>query len=164
MTQEDATEAPPGDADASEDDDAWRKQRWARGHRKLALIRALAENNRTQEQIAEDFGITQQGVSKFLVRHREQIEQQRADLDDHFAAVWIAQKQNRVVEYQQLIDDLAEKVAEGDVDPALLRTYATLLRSVAEEMGQLPSRAVVQINKPQTTYRLAISADEMEAL
>lgn len=159
-----AAETPADDADAPEDDDSWRKQKWARGHRRLALIRTLAENNRTQDQIADEYGISQQSVSQFSIKYREQIEQQRANIDDAFAAIWIAQKQNRVVEYQQLVDDLAEKVAEGDVDPALLRTYATLLRSVAEEMGQLPSRAVVQIGKPQTTYRLAISADELEAL
>lgn len=151
----------PSEAESPQD---WRKQRWARGHRKLALIQALAEGKKSQKEIGLEFGISHQAVSWFKLHNRAAVEAQAKDLEDEFAAVWVAQKRNRVQEYQDALEALSEVIAQGNADPAVVRAHAQLLRNVAEEMGQLPSRQVVQVQQTPTQYTLGITEAEMEAL
>lgn len=126
------------------------REKWARGHRKQLILRDLAEGKMTYGKIAEKFGISVSRVSDIArwPASREIIEAMRQDLEDQFAGLWVAKKQNRIADYEQQIEDIDETMRNAlTVDPALVRARAALVRSVAEEMAQLPNRVTVQVQK-----------------
>lgn len=122
-----------------------------RGRHKLTLIRDLAAGEETQTQLAGKYGVTQGAISQFASRHAVEIERVVGKLDDEFAGLWIANKAARIAEYQQMVADIDEIVAESTVDGRInivdadvLRTKLATLRQVAEELGQLPARVTVK--------------------
>ena len=159
------------------------------GRNARQLVRRLALGRETHAALAEEYGVTRQGVSAFATRHRERIEALKADANAALDGLWIADKAERVRAYERdvtlndsLIDlarDIADRasgravVAEdalsaGDGDEgqavldqaaedrlaeAALRDVPKLqgakhkaLRSVAEELGQLPAGTKVEVN------------------
>lgn len=124
------------------------------GWRRLQLIRDLAVSDETQEQIALRIGRSRTTVAQFAGRHRAEIEAIRKADGDALAALWIAQKASRVAEYQadaerlaqelerpvETPDDLDDDRPRGADSPALVRARALVLRSVAEELGQLTQK------------------------
>lgn len=126
-----------------------------RGHVKIKLIRELAAGEHSQAELARRHDVTPQSMSEFTQRHAERIaevaEKLLAQADAEFAGLWVAEKRNRIAEYQQQIDDVADLMA----DPALaakagvqaaemFRVAQSALKAVAEELGQLPGRVQVQ--------------------
>jgi hypothetical protein len=122
-----------------------------RGRVKLALIRDLAAGDETQTMLAAKYGVDQGSISKFASRHAIEIQGVIGKLDDRFAGLWIADKANRIAEYQQMIADI-DAIVEAStvdgrvniVDADVLRTKLATLRQVAEELGQLPARVTVK--------------------
>jgi hypothetical protein len=60
-------------------------------------------------------------------------------------------KANRLAEYQSDVEAINEKTQASKTtmaDSEMLRTKASLLKSVAEELGQLPGRSQITINTP----------------
>jgi hypothetical protein len=61
------------------------------------------------------------------------------------ANLWVADKVTRIAFYQKLIEDLDGYLADPDLDLRLRHRYtpevASMLRAVAEEKGELPTRA-----------------------
>lgn len=111
-----------------------------RGHRKLDLIRLLAVGEWTQEELAERFGVTQPAISLFKKRYAVEITQVKENLEDQFAGLWIARKEARVAE----LEDVAESFKADDPKAANIRLRA--LKQAAEELGQL--RVQIDINPP----------------
>jgi hypothetical protein len=110
-----------------------------------ALIRMLAEGKITQAEMATRMGVTPPSVTAFKQRHADAIAAVRADIENEFAGIQIAQKSNRLAAYEELLDRAA-----GGKDRHL---EARVLRQIAEEMGHLPSR--MQLSGTvgiQTTY------------
>lgn len=107
-----------------------------RGWAKARLIRALASGEVKQTELAVEFGVTQSGISHFATKHRDEIESVRSRLADEWAHLWIADKKNRVAEYQSDVEAINEAL-EGEKDPQLLRAKLAVMRQVAEELGQL---------------------------
>lgn len=133
-----------------EGDTSWKREKYARGHRKQAILRDLAEGMMTQTAIAEKYGVTRGRISQLAnwPEHRRIIDEMKKNLDDQFAGMWVAQKKHRIADYQQQIEDIDETMRNAlTVDPALVRARAALVRSVAEEMAQLPNRVTVQVQK-----------------
>jgi hypothetical protein len=107
-----------------------------RGWAKASLIRELAAGEKTRKQLGAEYGVAQSNITRFADRHVDAIEKVRAHLDDEWAGLWIANKRNRVAEYEA---DVERINASLDLvpDKDLLRTKQSALKQVAEELGQL---------------------------
>lgn len=108
-------------------------------HQKLQLLRELADGKMSGAQLAEKYGVSTTRIYGIRDENKERIEAIKADYENAFAGLWIAQKENRIAVYQEQ----AERLADSD-DPKLVARTQTALRSVAEEMGHLPTRAAIQ--------------------
>ncbi len=138
----------------------------------MTLIRALALGEKTNAELAREREVTASAIKEFSKRHAAAIAEVKANVADEFAGLWIAQKRERVSAYQQNAEILAAEIEAlrdgrvavhgGDADSEdaedgaetaddisgalgrLTRAYDRALRSVAEELGQLPTRMVVK--------------------
>jgi hypothetical protein len=120
-----------------------------RGRERLALVHALAANDRTQDQLAEQFDRHEQAIAQFSVRNRAEIDEARRQMAGEFSGLWIARKEARLAEYQLKYDDIDVKAERRRLFSSLLShadvnrytlTQLRILASTAEEMGHLPSR------------------------
>lgn len=140
------------------------------GLKRAQIIRELALGDMSQSQMAEKYEVTQQSISEFKQRNAEAIAAVRANAEDEFAGLLIAKKLNRVAAYEDLLAEALRPVPKLDnkghqvLDPVSgqpvlevdTRAAAMMLKSVAEEMGQLASR--VQLSGDMTTtttYKIA---------
>jgi predicted transcriptional regulator len=106
------------------------------GWAKARLVRELAANEKSQVTLAQEYGVTQGAISQFSARHSDEIEATRNNLADEWFGLWVTDKRNRVAEYQDDIEKINEVLA-NEPDDKLLKTKLSILRQVAEELGQL---------------------------
>lgn len=126
-----------------------RKNHLERGWVKHRLIRDFALGDKTGRELSDIYGVSQTSISAFKKRYMLEIDEVRNNLADEYAGVWVAQKMARIQEYQIA----AEKMAKG-YSPRNQEVLATLLKAVAEELGQLPARTQVQVNTQNVTYEI----------
>jgi hypothetical protein len=126
-----------------------RKGHLERGWVKHRLIRDFALGEKTGGQLAEQYGVSRTSISAFKKRNAMEIEEVRNNLADEYAGVWVAQKMARIQEYQQA----AEKMANG-TSARNQEVLVSILKAVAEELGQLPARTQVQVNTANVTYEI----------
>lgn len=120
-----------------------------RGWVKHRLIRDFAIGEKTGAVLAVQYGVSTTSISAFKRRHSMAIEEVRNNMADEYAGVWVAQKLDRIREYQ----NAAEKMANGS-SPRNQEVLVSILKAVAEELGQLPARTQVQVNTQQVTYQV----------
>ena len=133
------------------------KNHLERGWVRHRLIREFALGEKTGAQLAEQYGVSQTSISAFKKRHSLEIEEVRNNLADEYAGVWVAQKLARIQEYQTA----AEKMASG-ASPRNAEVLVTILKAVAEELGQLPARTQVNVSNETTVYQVVgISEDDI---
>ena len=107
------------------------------GLNKRRVIRDLALTAMTQQELADKYGVTRAAISAFKMRNAEEIAAVAADADNEYAGIWIADKANRLTAYGEIYEAMQA------------------LKSVAEEMGQLPTRLQVSGEMATTTtYRI----------
>ena len=107
------------------------------------LQRAIAAGEKKRAQIARDFGVSTSYVSQFARRYAFEIDEISRDLDNRFAGLWIADKENRILAYQA---DYAMALQSDKRDHhEWIKTRTQILHTVAEELGDLPPRATVAI-------------------
>lgn len=126
------------------------------GHIVNKLCRELAVAEKPQVQLSEEYGVSQSAISQFKARHKDRIEAIRNKLDDEFAGLWIAEKANRIAEYQADVEFIG---ATTKAD--LLRVKATILKAVSEELGQLPARVNVTVTNPVTYVVKGVDPDDL---
>jgi hypothetical protein len=126
-----------------------RKGHLERGWVKHRLIRDFALGEKTGQQMALEYGVSQTSISAFKKRNAMAIEDVRDNLADEYAGVWVANKLARIQEYQEA----AEKMADGR-SPRNQEVLTTILKAVAEELGQLPARAQVNVSTENVTYQV----------
>lgn len=126
-----------------------RKGHLDRGWVKHRLIRDFALGEKTGGQLSQQYGVSQTSISAFKKRYAMEIEEVRNHLADEYAGVWVAQKLDRIREYQEA----AEKMSRGD-SPRNAEVLTTILKAVAEELGQLPARAQVNVSTENVTYQI----------
>lgn len=126
-----------------------RKNHLERGWVRHRLVRDLAIAEKSQAELAEIYGVSQTSMSAFKKRNAMAIEEVRNNLADEYAGLWVAEKMKRIAEYQEA----AEKMAKG-VSPRNQEVLVSILKAVAEELGQLPARTQVQVNQQQVTYEI----------
>ncbi len=117
-----------------------------RGRRRLSILTDLASGDYTNVALAEKYGVSHTTIGNYAEKYRDRIETIRQDVTNELAGLWVAQKKNRLAEYEQQIEDL-EEAAKG-LDPTeitpLIRAAQAALRAVAEELGDLPQRIKVE--------------------
>lgn len=126
-----------------------RKGHLDRGWVKHRLVRDFALGEKSGKELSLEYGVSQTSMSAFKRRHAMEIEEVRNHLADEYAGVWVAQKINRIREYQEA----AEKMAEGK-SPRNAEVLTSILKAVAEELGQLPARQQVNVSTENVTYQI----------
>lgn len=104
------------------------------------LARELATGEKTQTQLAKEYGVNRSTVCKFAKKHKARIDEIRAHLDDEFAGLWLADKAQRIASYQDDYE-LSRRHPKADYFEQI-RTRNDIRKAVAEELGQLPARGV----------------------
>lgn len=112
-----------------------------RGGEKRQFLRDLAEGTMTGKQLAEKYGRSVSWISTCRRRYAAEINALKANIENQLFNLWVAEKANRIAEYQ---DDVQALAASDELDKDLLRVKHAALRSVAEEMGHL--RVGVDVN------------------
>lgn len=116
---------------------------------KHRLIRELALNDKTGLQLAKEYGVSANSIYNFKRKFAIEIEEVRNNLADEYAGVWVAQKMERIRQYQEA----AEEMAAGK-SPRNAEVLVTILKAVAEELGQLPARTQVNVSTQATVYEI----------
>lgn len=99
------------------------------------MIRDLAAGEMTQVQLAAKYGVVQSSISGFASRHRDSIDHLKTRANEEWAALWAADKFNRVAELQSDVDSMRQP--SGDDAAQMYRVKHAALRQIAEELGQL---------------------------
>lgn len=115
------------------------------------LVVDLALSGKTQSELAEKYGVTQQSISDFKARHLTEVQAVLADSENEFAGIAIANKANRLATYQSILERLAGAVEanadlgddEQAMDEKTANAVGKILRNVAEELGHLPNRVTL---------------------
>lgn len=156
------------------------------GLKRAQVIRDLALSGLSQTALAEKYGVTPSAISQFASKHREQIADVRADSENEYAGILIAQKARRLAAYEELyetaltpqpkVSPSGKIVKDQMLDPDTgqwvdamvtevdVRAAAQVLKQAAEEMGQLPTRLQIQGDmQTTTTYRIeGASPDDLK--
>jgi hypothetical protein len=128
-----------------------------RGWVKHRLIRDFALGEKSGKELGEIYGCSQTSISQFKKRHALEIEEVRNNLADQYAGVWVAKKLERIREYQ----NAAEKMASG-ASARNQEVLVSILKAVAEELGDLPARTQVNVSNETTVYQvIGISEDDI---
>lgn len=128
-----------------------------RGWVKHRLIRDFALGEKSGQELAAIYGVSATSISMFKKRHSLEIEEVRNNLADEYAGVWVARKLDRIRQYQEA----AEKMASG-ASPRNQEVLVSILKAVAEELGQLPARTQVNVSQENVTYEIVgISVDDI---
>lgn len=113
-----------------------------RGWRTRRLILDLAKMEKNQDELAREYGVQQPAISRFAARHADEIEDRKAKIEDDLYGLWIADKSNRVAEYQDDVEAINGALTH-EPDEKLLRAKLAIMRQVAEELGQLKTNVEV---------------------
>jgi transposase-like protein len=136
--------------DSSADEPRPHGYKLERGWAKRQLIQEMARMEKTQTQLAREYGVVQSSISEFGTRHAVEIEAAKVDIESEFAGLWVAKKVNRLAELESDIERIIESNAGDTVrmaDAELLRVKAGLLRQVADELGQIPNKSHVKVEQ-----------------
>lgn len=116
---------------------------------KHRLIRDLALEEHRQTDLAKVYGVSDASITNFKKRHFYEIEQIRNQMADEYAGAWVAEKKNRILAYQ----DKVEEMLDGR-SPRHAEVLVTILKAVAEELGDLPARTQVNVSTESVTYQI----------
>ena len=121
-----------------------------RGHVKRRLLLELADDKKTMVQLANEYGVSQPAITAFRDRHNLELLGLQTKLDEEVNDLWIAHKANRIAEYQSNY----EGIGDPGRNVGLIRVGNELLRLVAEELGQIPTKVGIQVNNTQINYSI----------
>jgi hypothetical protein len=137
-----------------------------RGFRKYEVIKDLAMGAASREELAEKYGVHGTALWQFSRDFASEIEAVRADLlsqvHDETVGLWIADKVKRIAEYQQDVDDINELLAIA-YDDRIVRTKHNALKSVAEELGALPTRGEAKTGEQTVIAYTITKPQDLEA-
>jgi hypothetical protein len=151
------------------------------GLKRRQIVRELAFGEFTQQALADKYEVSQPAIAKFKARHADEIEAVRADAEDEFAGILIAQKAARLASLAEIHEKAMKPVPKVGNNGKVVerinpetgeretlqewdgRLAAQVLKQAAEEMGQLPTRVQVSGDmQTTTTYRIEnVSNDDL---
>lgn len=119
------------------------------GYRKIMLVKDLAAGVLSRAELADKYEVNEPAIKSFAHRYANEISQLQAKLIQELDLLWSQEKINRLAEYQQDVDDINELLTDlpgkfrGSLSPSLFAKKHAALRSISEELGQLPTRVNV---------------------
>lgn len=139
-------------------------------HKRLQLMIDIANGEYTLKELGKKYDRDPTNISQFKMRNIDQINAIISTKGDALAALWIANKAKRVATYQSDAEFLEkemginlenpDEVSNKKDNPALVRARALLLRSVAEELGEL---TVKQEHTGVVEYRIiGVDTDKLK--
>jgi hypothetical protein len=131
--------------------------------RKLALMRELADPQRTQLDMAREYGVVPSVITDFKQKNAGAIAKIKANVDDKYAGLWVADKLNRIATYEADIEAIEAKAQRDGATMAeadMLRVKGSFLRAVAEELGQLPAKVNVTVT-PVEHIIIGVNPEEL---
>lgn len=143
------------------------------GLKRRQIVRELALGGFTQQVLADKYGVSQPAIAQFKARNADEIEAVRANADDEFAGILIAQKAARLASLAEIHEKAMKPVPKVGNNGKVVerinpitgehetlheidgRLAAQVLKQAAEEMGQLPTRLQISGDmQTTTTYRI----------
>lgn len=127
-----------------------------RGHVRYKLIHELARAEKPRKQLAEEYGVGPSAITEFAHRHATRIAEVQRDIENKFAGLWIADKARRLEEYAaeiELIEDVRAGTVRNMRDVELSKLKAAIMRTVADELGQIPAKVSVNVTQ-RVTYSI----------
>lgn len=134
-----------------------------RGHVKHELIRRLAAGE-ALKTLAEEFGVATSSVHAFKGRHLTEIDALKERLHDDFAGLWIAQKGARLAELQadvELINESTGPEIKKMTEVAMLQLKERIIRAVAEELGDIPTKVSVNVSQKITYEVVGVDVNQL---
>lgn len=151
------------------------------GLKRRQIIRELAAQEVNQSALAIKYGVSTSAITQFKQRHAEEIAAVRADMDNEFAGILIANKAARLAAlvdlYEAATTPTPKISVKGDVVRRMnpetgefeevmeidARAAMQALKQAAEEMGQLPTRVQVSGGMDiRTNYTIeGVSPDDL---
>jgi len=131
--------------------------------RKLGLMRELADPQRTQLDMAREYGVVPSVITEFKQKHAVAIAKIKANVDDKYAGLWVADKLNRIATYEadiEAIEAKAQKDGATMAEADMMRVKGSFLRAVAEELGQLPAKVNVTVT-PVEHIIIGVNPEEL---
>ena len=122
------------------------------------LVRELATGELTRSALARKYRVTPAAITQFAKRHATEIQEIKKNLEDDYAGLWIAQKEQRINAYQEDYDAALDSKYGHHHEWIKARTQ--ILRAVAEELGALPPRATIAVVPVQHVI-VGIDMDEL---
>jgi len=122
------------------------------------LWRELAAGEISRADLARKYGVSRPVITAFASRWEPEIARVREHLDDEFAGLWIANKTNRIA---ALMDEYEHAMTGRNAGHhEWIKTRASILRAVAEELGQIPGRSTLAVTGTVTHKLIGIDLDE----
>lgn len=121
-----------------------------KGHTAQRLMRELAVSGKPQNRLADEYGVTQGAISHFKVKYSTEIARLSEAAADEYAGLWITDKLNRLAELQALAEELTDK----PITPRSAEVIKGILRDAAEELGDIPNKAGVNVNIANVKYEI----------
>lgn len=141
-------ESPQNEAHSTEAAAEPEQRNWGRLERpgtRRRLMTELARGEKTQAQLAREYGVVESSMTEFKQRHRDRIDEIARDIDNEFSGLWVTQKTERLDEMQTLY----EGITSGEItDLDQVKTRLDVLRKAAEELGQIPNRTTIDLAQP----------------
>lgn len=107
------------------------------------LLRDLATWTGVMQELADKWGIPANSLHVYKSRHKREIAAIQADLENQFAGMWIANKEARIAALAEMYESArSHKYANHH---EWIRASESLLRSAAEELGQIPGRGSIVV-------------------
>jgi hypothetical protein len=121
-----------------------------RGSLRAELVRDLALGELTHEQLAEKYDRQVQSIHNFASRNKDEIRRAKQVQSDEYQGLGYAEKWERLAFREQLLLDINERLQDPDLSHTQRNRYAVtvekLLHGIAEERGQLPTRAQLELD------------------
>lgn len=116
-----------------------------RGYKARLLKIDLAKGEETLERLGQKYGVSGPAVSKFKTANAEEIEDIKRQIAEgvrqEVVGLWVANKANRIAEYEKHLAILDEQIESDGLDATdvrgALKVAQQALRNVAEELGDL---------------------------
>lgn len=126
------------------------------------LMRELSvRGSRTLRSIAEEWNLGYMSLRHFAQGHRREIAAIAADLEDKFAGMWMADKEDRITAYMEEYHNSLNTSDPGHFEQAQVRLEC--IRAVAEELGQIPGRGAIVITPIRHIY-VGMTTEEVQEM
>jgi hypothetical protein len=121
-----------------------------RGSLRAELVRDLALGELTHEQLAEKYNRHPQAITNFSSRNKDEIRRARQVQSDEYQGLGYAEKWERLAFREQLLRDIEARLEDPELSHTQRNRYSVtadkLLRSIAEERGQLYARSQLEVS------------------